>query len=94
VIAVSSSMTATYCNKLFKDQIEQVNNITGGYLDEYLRWLIISLRYINAEAVLSFVITTPLIIVITIAFVENTFRVEYELSSENTNETTMTKIKV
>lgn len=85
-------MTATYCNKLFKDQIEQINNMTGGYLDEYLRWLIIALRYINAEAVLSFVITTPLIIVITIAFVENTFRVEYELSSDN--ETTMTKIKV
>lgn len=92
MIAVTSSISATYCNKLFKDQINQANNSTGGYLDEFISWLIISLRYNTAEAVLSFVITAPLLIVTIIAFVENTFRTEYELSSDN--EATMTKIKV
>jgi hypothetical protein len=94
VIAVNASMTATYCNELYKDQIDQLNRYSGGYLDDYIRWLVATVRYVTAEAVLTFVISIPLLAIIIIAFVENTFRVEYELDSENHNETTLTKIKI
>jgi len=68
-----------------------VNNFSGGYLDDYIVTLVKLVRFLNAEAVLTFVVALPLISLNTIAFLENTFRDEYlavvtKVSDEHTLE--------
>jgi len=69
VIAVSSAMSATYYNELFKDQIEQINKIVDGYFDEWIVAIVNVVKYITAEAVISFILGLPLIALTMIALV-------------------------
>lgn len=39
------------------------------------------MKYVTAEAVLTFVVSLPLITIVIIAFVEKTFQSEYELKT-------------
>ena len=78
VIAVSSSMTATYWNQLFKKQLEQINSLSEGVLDDWVISLVRMVRYVIAEAVLTFVLTLPLIILMIVGLVENSFKSDNE----------------
>ena len=69
MIAVSSAMSATYYNELFKDQIEQINKIVDGYFDEWIVAIVNVVKYITAEAVISFILGLPLIALTMIALV-------------------------
>ena len=71
-----------------------MNNFSGGHLDDYIVILVKLVRFLNAEAVLTFVVALPLISLNTIAFLENTFRDEYlAVGTKVSDEHTLEKIE-
>jgi hypothetical protein len=72
---------------------DQFNRVSYVQYEDYVPWFNATIRYITAEAVLTFVISLPLLAITIIAFIENNFRVEYELCDENPNIASSQSIK-
>lgn len=76
-IAVFASMSITYYNQLFKDFLDNINAYLNGYLRDYVVLLRNFINYSIAQAVITWIITIPLIIITVIAFLD------YSLKEEN-----------
>lgn len=61
VVATQSSMTATYYNILFKDFFQMINSLTSGLFSDWIINIVVMVKYVQAEAVLTFLVSLPLI---------------------------------
>lgn len=96
VIAVSASMNITFYFKFFKTYLDDIERYLNGSMGDFWKDYATTLRnfiyYSVAEAVITWIVSLPLIIITVIALLDNSLKDTDEVVTEAVQDTTMVNV--